>query len=121
MTKERLASVANSLAECGKVLIQLSSELAALADGGDFTPGTQTQNTAPETVADTASVGATAEKTSTLSLEAVRKVAAEKARDGFTEEVRDLIQKFGAHKLSEIPVVKYADFLTGLEAMHHAG
>ena len=78
MTKERLASVANSLAECGKVLIQLSSELAALADNGDFTPSTQTGETA-----NTAPAIKTAAKAPVLNLEAVRKVAAEKARDGF--------------------------------------
>lgn len=42
-----------------------------------------------------------------ISLEDVRKVLAELSRDGFTIEVRKLLQKYGANKLSEVDSSKY--------------
>lgn len=121
MTKERVASVANTLAECGKVLIQLSAELKALADEGFGTTSEASVQpvTKPAEVNAEPSVAGTS-KVKKLTLEDVRKVAADKARQGFTDEVRMLIQKFGAQKLSDVPAEKYADFLKGLEEMHHA-
>lgn len=56
----------------------------------------------------------------TLTLEAVRKVAADKARQGHTEEVRQLIQKFGADKLSGVDAAQYPALMRELEAMGHA-
>ncbi len=56
----------------------------------------------------------------TLTLEEVRKVAADKARQGHTEEVRQLIQKFGADKLSGVDAAKYPAMMEELEAMGHA-
>ena len=60
-------------------------------------------------------------KPPTLTLEEVRKVAADKSRQGFTEEVRELIQKYGADKLSTMDPEKYGAFLKDLEVMGHAG
>ena len=56
-----------------------------------------------------------------LILEDVRKVAADKSRQGFTDEVRVLIQKYGADKLSGIDAAKYEAFLKELEVIGHAG
>ena len=56
-----------------------------------------------------------------LTLEDVRKVAADKARKGFTAEVRSLIQKYGADKLSGIDAAQYEAFLKELEVIGHAG
>lgn len=56
-----------------------------------------------------------------LTLEDVRKVAADKARQGFTEEVRSLIQKYGADKLSGMDAAQYEVFLKELEVIGHAG
>lgn len=56
-----------------------------------------------------------------LTLEDVRKVAADKARQGFTEEVRSLIQKYGADKLSGMDAAQYEAFLKELEVIGHAG
>lgn len=51
------------------------------------------------------------EPVKTISLEDVRKVLAELSRDGFTLEVRKLLQKFGANKLSEVDSSKYDSLL----------
>jgi hypothetical protein len=41
----------------------------------------------------------------------VRSVLADKSLDGFTWEVRDLIQKYGAEKLSEVNPKDYASLM----------
>ncbi len=52
-----------------------------------------------------------------LTLEEVRAVLAEKSRSGHTEEVRALLNKHGADKLSEIDPVEYAVLLTEAEVL----
>ena len=52
-----------------------------------------------------------------LTLEAVRAVLAEKSRSGHTAKVRELLEKHGASKLSEIDPVKYAALLAEAEAL----
>lgn len=46
-----------------------------------------------------------------LTLEAVRAVLAEKSRAGFTAQIRSLLQKYGASKLSEIDPTRYGGCL----------
>lgn len=45
------------------------------------------------------------------SLEEVRAKLADISRAGFTDEVRELIEKYGASKLSEIEPSKYSDLM----------
>lgn len=56
-----------------------------------------------------------------LSLEAVRAVLAEKSRQGHTAQVRALLQKYGASKLSEIEPTNYQALLTDAEGLTNAG
>lgn len=50
-------------------------------------------------------------KPKAISLEEVRAVLAEKSRNGQTAKVRELLEKHGASKLSEIDPKNYADML----------
>ena len=52
-----------------------------------------------------------------LKLEDVRAVLAEKSRAGHTAEVRALLQKYGAAKLSEIDPVNYEALLQDAEVI----
>lgn len=52
-----------------------------------------------------------------LTLEEVRAVLAEKSRSGHTEEVRELLNKHGADKLSEIDPAEYAVLLAEAEVL----
>ena len=52
-----------------------------------------------------------------LTLEGVRAVLAEKSRSGHTEEVRELLAKHGADKLSEIDPAEYAALLAEAEVL----
>ena len=52
-----------------------------------------------------------------LTLEDVRAVLAEKSRSGHTAKVRELLEKHGGSKLSEIDPVKYAALLAEAEVL----
>jgi len=55
-----------------------------------------------------------------LSLEAVRAVLANKSRAGFTAQIRSLLQKYGADKLSGIDPANYKALITDVEGLPHA-
>ena len=50
-----------------------------------------------------------------LTLEEVRAVLAQKSKEGFTDKVRDLINYYGCHKLSEIDSKYYEEILQKVE------
>ena len=52
-----------------------------------------------------------------ITLEQVRAVLAEKSRSGHTAKVRELLERHGATKLSEIEPEKYAALLAEAEAL----
>ena len=52
-----------------------------------------------------------------LTLTDVRKLLAEKSRDGFTDQVRELLVKYGADKLSAIDPSKYKDLISEAECL----
>ena len=55
-----------------------------------------------------------------LTLEDVRAVLAEKSRQGFTSDVRVLLKKHGAEKLSEIEPARYKELLADAEVIGNA-
>ena len=55
-----------------------------------------------------------------LALEEVRAVLAEKSRNGHTAEIRALVQKYGAEKLSQINPTNYKALLIDVEALDDA-
>ena len=55
-----------------------------------------------------------------LSLEEVRAILADKSRDGFTAQIRDLLQKYGASKLSEIDPANYKSLVADAEVLGNA-
>ncbi len=52
-----------------------------------------------------------------LTIEEVRAVLADKSQDGFTAEVRALLEKHGAKRLSEIDPANYQALLSDTEAL----
>ena len=52
-----------------------------------------------------------------LTLEEVRAILAEKSRNGHTTKIRELLEKHGAAKLSEIDPQKYAALLAEAEVL----
>lgn len=54
-----------------------------------------------------------------ISLEDVRKVLAEISRDGKTAQVRELLKKYGANKLSEVDPKNYQALLDDAEVLRN--
>lgn len=52
-----------------------------------------------------------------LALEAVRAVLAKKSREGFTAQIRSILQKHGSDKLSGIDPAKYKALLADVEGL----
>lgn len=102
-----------------KLFLDVVSDLRSLADSvqaiadaiSSNEPSDVTQTETPAPVKDKESV------IKAITLEEVRSVLAEKSHDGFTAEVRVLLQKHGASKLSEIDPANYAALLADAEGL----
>ena len=55
-----------------------------------------------------------------ITLEAVRAVLADKSRSGFTAQIRSLLQKYGADKLSGVDPANYKALLADAEELNNA-
>ena len=55
-----------------------------------------------------------------LTLEAVRAVLANKSRAGYTAQIRSLLQKYGANKLSGVAPTNYKALLADAEELNNA-
>lgn len=97
MTNDEMQKLAAGLADCGKALLRMADALIEKKEEASA-----------------------AEDQKKLTLEDVRRVAADKARQGHTDEVRQLIQKFGADKLSGVDAAKYPALMEELEVIGHA-
>lgn len=52
-----------------------------------------------------------------LSIEEVRRMLAEKSRTGFKEDIKNLLKKYGANKLSEIDTANYQALVDDAEKL----
>ncbi|WP_307973644.1 rRNA biogenesis protein rrp5 [uncultured Megasphaera sp.] len=97
---DELSNLADELQQCAKNMIRIADKLCQRA-------GTSAKE----------------EKKAgkKLSLEEVRAMAADKARQGFTQQVRELINKYGADKLSAMDPKHYRAFLAEVEVLGNAG
>ncbi len=103
MTKGNLENLANEMANCTKTLLRIVEALENEMNNRTAEP----EKVVPERKA--------------LSFEEVRKAAADKSRQGFTAEVKALIEKYGAEKLSSVKPEDYEAFMKELEEISHAG
>ena len=92
---------------------ELRNAAAAINDTADWlaqqfggTPKTTEKSEAPATPAKSA-----------LTLEEVRAVLADKSRTGHTAEIRELLKKYGASKLSLVDPKHYEDLLREAEVL----
>ena len=89
------------LRKCGETLIGVSDTLRELLSSG------QEQTTAAPSKPNE----------QPLTIEAVRKVLAQKSVDGHTAEIQALLRKYGAEKLSRVDPAHYADLLHDAEVL----
>ena len=100
-----------------KLLLDVVDNMRSLADSiqaaAESMAGNEPAQAAPEVL--TSTEQKLTEKP--VSLEKVRAVLAEKSQAGFTAEVRGLLEKYGAPKLSQIDPEYYAALLADAEAL----
>lgn len=121
----QLAAELDELRHCGEILIGISDTLREMFSGSEETQ--EEQETPAEKTKGKAKAAAKAapakepekpaELEKQLTLADVRAVLAEKSRAGFTEEVKALIAKHGADRLSEVPETEYASLFANAEVL----
>ncbi len=110
-----LAAEIAELKHCGEILIGISESLADLFSAPE-------EHTEKQTIKKTAAKKEekpkeTPKQEKILSLTDVRAVLAEKSRNGYTAEVKALLNKHGADKLSEIDPAEYPGLLADAEVI----
>lgn len=101
----KLAAELAELKHCGEILIGISETLTQMFSS-DASQDKQEQIKEPK-----------GKQEKALTLTDVRKVLAEKSRNGHTAQVKELLIKYGADKLSEIDPSKYAELLAEVEVL----
>jgi len=104
-----------------KLLLDVVSDLRALANSVQAVADAMANSDPAEAVQpETAAVAPAPETKSSekrVTLEQIRAVLAEKSHDGFTAEVRGLLEKHGAKKLSEIDPSEFSTLFAEAEAL----
>lgn len=101
-------------------MLKMAEGYALLAEGMREMAEAGETPVKPEKKAKKASAEKVEEPTATenaVTVDMVRAVLAEKSRDGKTQEVRKLLNEFGADKLSAIPDEKLSDLLKKAEVL----
>ena len=102
-----------------KLLINLAHDLRSLADSvqafADVTAEAETDETAQPEAPVSAKISE--QPTKAVTLEQVRAVLADKSQQGFTADVRTLLEKHGAPKLSQIDPANYAALMADAELL----
>ena len=99
---EDIRSLADSLQAVATALGQSDQETAATPDSAPAAPPPPAPADPPPKA---------------ITLEEVRAVLAERSHDGYTDQVRGLLQKYGAEKLSGVDPKHYAALLKDAEEL----
>ena len=105
----KMSELAAELAElkrCGEVLIGISETLTEIFSGAGGEPAAKEEKPGKKT-----------EKTKQVTLAEVRAVLAEKSRQGHTAEVKKLLSRHGADKLSALDKGEYAAVMAEAEVL----
>ncbi len=103
-----------------KLLLDVVEDLRSLADSVQAVADAMMQSDAPAATAEPEHTEPPAAPAKKVTLEEVRAVLAEKSHDGLTAEVRGLLQKYGAQKLSGVDPKHYPALLKDAEVLTHA-
>lgn len=100
------------LKRCGEALIGISETLAEMFSGTDEEPSSGTKMEEKP-----AKKAEKKQKAKEVTLAEVRAVLAEKSRQRHTGEVKELLARYGADKLSGVDPAKYADLMKEAEVL----
>ena len=95
----------SKLSEMDATIKELRDIAASINDIANWLTGAFSSNTEPE--AEAAPAPGAKGPEPLLAFEDVRAILADKSREGFTAQIRDLLQKHGAKKLSEVDPAHY--------------
>lgn len=113
-----LSMLVDELKKCGETLIGISDELKEM-----FSSAESEQAPAPEPEKKPAVKPKEEPKPpepKAVTLEEVRAVLADKSRAGFTAQVKELLKKHGADKLSAVDPAEYKALLADAEVLGNA-
>ena len=125
-TMSEISALLDEIKSCGNTLISIYDELHNLIDSkepDEEKPKTKTSKKrakpaeAPETLTEEQPPE---EMPKPLTFEDVQTAFGMKSKDGYTVEVKALITKFGAKKLSEIDTADYPALMKELEVIGNA-
>ena len=105
-----LSILIDELKNCGETLIGISRGLSELFSGAAENQKSDEPTTVTEEQSKTA-------EEKVLTLEEVRAVLAEKSRAGFTVQIREILVKHGAEKLSAVNPSEYEALLKEVEVL----
>ena len=98
-----------------KLLLDVVSDMRSLADSIEVVCKAMTES--DSALKEVPAAKTETEKEPDIPLEKVRMALAEKSQLGFTAEVREIIVKYGADKLSAVDKAFYADILKDAEVL----
>ena len=110
-----LSALTDELRKCGEALVGIADGLTEL-----FSSSEQPEEKPAKKAAVKKEAKADVPEEKPMTLEDVRAVLADKSRQGFTSEVKDLLRKHGADKLSEINPAEYKALLADSEVIGNA-
>ena len=105
----------SKMSEMAMTIEELRTAAAAITDAANYLAQLFSGNDAEEQPEEEAPVQKPA-----LTLEQVRAVLSEKSRAGYTANVRELLQKYGASKLSQVDPSNYEAMLRDAEVIGNA-
>lgn len=114
---DKAKRVADDLRKCADILRGLADLLTKTEDAKASTEGPEKPVEAPAKESKASAAAASLAKEKPIALEDVRAIAAKIARAGGTEQVKALIEKHGADKLSAVPPEQYGALLKELEGI----
>lgn len=105
----------SKMSDMAQTIEELRSAAAAITDAANWLSQQFNSDAEEATIPE-----AKPEKKPELTLEQVRAVLADKSRAGHTAAVRDLLQKYGAAKLSQVDPKHYEALLKDAEVIGNA-
>lgn len=103
----------NLILDAAKQMLKVAEDLRSLSDSVQAVCNTIMEGLSEETK----TKAAPEKKEVTISLEKVRGVLAAKSQAGYSAEVRAIVSKYGASKLSEIDPKNYAEVIKDAEVI----
>lgn len=116
---KELSQTLDDMIRAGEILIQTANDIKAyFSDTSEEAPAATApvQAESPAPVNKAAAKKAAPEKKE-IELTDVRKLLAEKSRDGFTSDVKALLEKYGAAKLSQLDPNHYEAVMKEAEVL----